>query len=367
MAEIGKIDRNLAVTGGQTDHLRFYHARKAPFTLYGLLSESENAPFCRIPETVAEKVSEGVLGLCRNTAGGRIRFRTDSSCVAIKATMPGKCLMPHMPFTGSSGFDLYEITDGEYCYKGTFIPPIDRGRVFTSVIDLETGKMRELVIHFPLYDDVDDLRIGLEPDARLEAGGSYENEKPVIFYGSSITQGGCASRPGNAYPNLISQRLNLDHRNLGFSGSARGEQEMAQYIARQDMSIFVMDYDHNSALEELRERHEQFFLTIREQKPDLPVILATRTMIPRTGQMTRERDDRREVILQTYENALRRGDAKVLFVDGREVYRRAERLGVCADSCTVDGIHPSDLGFACMAEAFGEAIVKIRNFSKESV
>lgn len=362
MAEIGKIDQNLAVAAGETDHLRFYNARKAPFGLYGLLSDPEDSPFCRIPGSVAERVSEGVLSLHRNTAGGRIRFQTDSRWIGIRARMPGKCLMPHMPFTGSSGFDLYEIQSGQYCYKGSFIPPIDRAEEFTSVLDLETGGRREIVIHFPLYDDVADLWIGVEKHAQLEAGGSYSQSLPVLFYGSSITQGGCASRPGNAYSNLISQRLNLDHRNLGFSGCARGELEMAEYIARQPMGLFFMDYDHNSPLEELRRNHEPFFLRIRQENPDLPIVIASRTMIPRTKQMERERDARRDVILTTYSNARKRGDKKVLFVDGMDVYRRAERLGVCADACTVDGIHPSDLGFACMADAFSEAIVQMQEF-----
>ena len=131
------------------------------------------------------------------------------------------------------------------------------------------------------------------------------------------------------------------------------------------MSLFFMDYDHNSPVEELRDRHEPFFLTIREQNPDLPIILASRTMIPRTRESEKDRDERRKVILQTYENALKRADKQVLFVDGIPVYSRAQRLGMAADNCTVDGIHPSDLGFACMAEAFGEAIVKILKISAE--
>ena len=367
MGKIGKIDRNFAVTTGNTDHLRFYNVKNPPFGLYGLLAEPGTEPFCRIPVSLAQQVSEGVLGLCRNTAGGRVRFRTDSSSVAVKAVMPGKCLMPHMPFTGSSGFDLYVVDESGYHYKGTFIPPVDRRKIFISVIDLDDDRMKEVVIHFPLYDDVQSLHIGLEPDARLEAGGSYKLTDPVIFYGSSITQGGCASRPGNAYPNLISQKWNLDHRNLGFSGSARGEQQMAQYISRQKMSLFFMDYDHNSPVEELKNRHEPFFLTIREQNPELPIIIASRTMIPRTKQMEKDRDERRKVIQQTYENALKRADKQVLFVDGIPVYGRAQSLGVSADSCTVDGIHPTDLGFACMAEVFGEAIVKILKMSVEKV
>lgn len=362
MGKIGQIDRNFAVQSAvETNHLKFYSVRNEPFRLYGLLTESVQSPFCRIPGPVAQRVSPGVYGLHGNTAGGRLRFRTNSTKVAIRAKMPGKCLMPHMTFVGSSGFDLYVTDRGIYTYKGSFIPEVDRKGEFTSVLDLENREQKDIVIHFPLYDDVEDLWIGLEMDASLAEGLPYAQELPVIFYGSSITQGGCASRPGNAYTNLITQRLNLDHRNLGFSGCARGEPEMAEYIARQPMCLFFMDYDHNSPLEELREKHEAFYLTVREKNPELPILMASRTMIPRTKQMERDRDARRSVILNTYLNARNRGDQFVGFVDGLGVYRQAEKLGVSADSCTVDGIHPNDLGFGCMADAFSKEIAQMLN------
>ena len=97
-----------------------------------------------------------------------------------------------------------------------------------------------------MYDSVDELLVGLQPGAVLQGGGSYRAAAPVAFYGSSITQGGCASRPGNSYQAVISRMLNCDYRNFGWSGSAHGELAMAQYIAQQPMSLFFLDYDHNS-------------------------------------------------------------------------------------------------------------------------
>lgn len=360
MNDIGKVDKNLAVPSAITeDNFAFYNVRNKPFTVYGLLHGTVGEPFCRIPKKVAERVNAGVLRLYGNTAGGRVRFRTNSSCVAIRAKMPGKRLMPHMPFLGSSGFDLYVINNNMYQYMGSFIPPINRGDVFESIVKFDNSLMKEIVIHFPLYDNVDELLIGVEQDALIEKGNDYRLDKPVVFYGSSITQCGCASRPGNGYTNLISQKLDLDHVNLGFSGNAHGELEMAKYIAEQPMSLFFMDYDFNSGIPELEVNHEPFFLAIRERNPDLPIILATRTDVPRTTQMTEQRNYRRKVISQTFENALKRGDQNVQFVDGSTVYSQVEQLGLAADSCTVDGTHPNDLGFACMANTFGKAISRM--------
>lgn len=358
MSKIGEIDKNLAVPGTiQGENLNFYNVRHDPFAIYGLLPGREGEPFRRLPLEVAEKTSPGVRALHTNTSGGRVRFKTDSSRIAIRAVMPNKCLMAHMPFLGSSGFDLYVTEGSTYLYKGSFMPPVNREGSYESLINLETREMRDITINFPLYDGVDELYIGLEPDAALEEGGTYRPERPIIYYGSSITQGGCASRPGNCYSNIITRNLNIDHVNLGFSGNAKGEQVMADYIAVQPMSLFFMDYDHNApSVEHLEKTHEAFYLTIREKNPDLPIIMATKTdtlRVPSYAELTWKR---RDIILKTYDNALKRGDKQVRFIDGRTVFDEAGRLGIAADSCAVDGCHPNDLGFACMAKVFGEVI-----------
>ncbi|MBQ6876673.1 MAG: SGNH/GDSL hydrolase family protein, partial [Lachnospiraceae bacterium] len=206
MSKIGEIDKNLAVPGTiQGENLNFYNVRYDPFAIYGLLPGREGEPFRRLPLEVAEKTSPGVRALHTNTSGGRVRFKTDSSRIAIRAVMPNKCLMAHMPFLGSSGFDLYVTEGGTYLYKGSFMPPVNREGSYESLINLETREMRDITINFPLYDGVNELYIGLEPDATLEEGGTYRPEQPIIYYGSSITQGGCASRPGNSYSNIITR------------------------------------------------------------------------------------------------------------------------------------------------------------------
>lgn len=358
MREIGQIDKNLAVTATvQGEDLRFYNVRTEPFQVYGLLPGAPEAPFRRIPEDVATQVSPGVTLLHRRTAGGRVRFRTDSRCVAIRAKMPEKVLMPHMPFLGSSGFDLYVTENGQWLYKGSFMPPVDRTDGYESLLRFEDRRMRDITIHFPLYDNVDSLLIGLDPDAAPEPGQGYRLDKPVVFYGSSITQGGCASRPGNGYSNIISRNLDIDHINLGFSGNARGEEAMADYIAGLSMSAFVFDYDHNAPDPEHLERtHEPFFQKIRRAHPELPILLTTRTDPPRDPRSLEDTLRRRAIVLKTYENALAQGDRNVYFLDGGTVFSMAEALGITADSCTVDGCHPNDLGFACMAKAFGDIL-----------
>ncbi|MGI5856992.1 MAG: SGNH/GDSL hydrolase family protein [Candidatus Merdivicinus sp.] len=358
MYQIGEIDSNRAVKSDCLgEELCFYNVRQPPFAVYGLLPGKVGDPFLRIPTQIAEQCSKGVAALHTNTAGGRVRFATDSSVIAIRAKMPGKCLMPDQSFLGSSGFDLYLTENAKCRYIRSFMPPIDLDGGYESMIRFPGRSFRDITINFPLYDAVDELLIGLKPDALIQQGGSYRTEKPILFYGSSITQGGNASRPGNSYQGFLMRSLNCDYRNLGWSGNARGERAMAKYIARQPMTLFFMDYDHNSpSPEHLAQTHEPFFLTIREENPDLPIILASKTDPPFSPQASEENRKRREIIRRTYENALCRGDRNVRFIDGSMIFSLLESQGLTADSCTVDGCHPNDLGFWCMAQIFEREI-----------
>lgn len=262
-----------------------------------------------------------------------------------------------MPFLGSSGFDLYEADGTVSHYRGSLMSPVERKDSYETVLYLGQQKSRLFTIHFPLYDDVLELYVGLEPGATLEPGEPYRDIAPILYYGSSITQGGCASRPGNCYCNIISRNLQTDHRNLGFAGNCRGETAMAEYVALQKMGLFFMDYDHNApTTEHLKKTHEKFFLIIRERQPDLSIVMVSRTDPPRIRSGWEDTLRRRELILQTYENAVKRGDHHVFFIDGSTVFQEAKKLGVTPDSCTVDGVHPNDLGFACMAGIFGNVI-----------
>ena len=361
MYHLDQIDPNRAVKATlHGESLLFFNVRNAPFHVYGLLPGSEEDPFRRIPESVARACGEGVYALHTNTAGGRVRFLTNSSRIAIRVKMPGKCLMPDQALLGSSGFDLYVTENGISRYLRSFMPPIDMEHGYDSMVWLPDHQLRDITINFPLYDCVDQLLVGLKPGAELLPAPGYRAEAPVLFYGSSITQGGNASRPGNAYQGFLSRRLNCDYRNLGWSGSAKGQLAMAEYIASQPMALFFMDYDHNADTpDDLSATHEPFFRVIREKNPTLPVIFATKTDPPISSAEEAEQEQRRQIIRTTYENAKARGDAHVLFLDGSRVFSRFAPMGISPDSCTIDGCHPNDLGFWCMAQCYGDAIASM--------
>ena len=342
MSNFEKVDKNFIVeTKIDKEGIKFYNCLEKPFEINGVFYK--DGKFRRLPEEVAKNVSEGVYVLHSHTTGGRVRFKTNSPYVAISTVMGEISKWDHFAMTGYAGFDLYA---GDK-YIRTFRPPVDAKTGYESVIDLPEG-LNEITINMPLYSRVNELYIGVHEDAMIETPTPYVNDKPIVYYGSSITQGGCASRPGRSYQAVISRRFNCDYINLGFSGSAKGEDEITEYMKNMEMCMFVLDYDYNApTVEHLANTHEKVFKAVRSTHPDIPVIIATRP-----DYYADENTERSKVIKKTYDNAVASGDKNVYFVTGKEL------MALCENEGTVDNCHPTDFGFESMARCFGDIIEK---------
>lgn len=346
--DITLIDQNFAV---QTtiDHagFRFYDVEEPPFRVYG--TQMVDGRYRRLPETVAAATNNGVHEMHTNTAGARVRFVTDSPRIAIRVVIEDFHLQPRTSVCGSASLDLY--LNGEYC--NTFIPPHDPLAVlngYESVIETHLTQKAEVLIHFPLFANVTRLFVGVCEGSVLESAPTYQLAAPVVCYGSSITHGACASRPGNCYENILSRELNVDFLNLGFSGSAYGEDAIAAHIATLEMSAFVLDYDHNaSSPASLGRHHERFFKTVRAAQPNLPILMLSRPQ-PRPNQ---EECERLAVVRATYENALAAGDKNVYFIPGTELMQEMKNEGL------VDNVHPNDAGFWNMAKVIAPVLKKM--------
>jgi len=313
-----------------------------PVSLHGFDVEGINTAgvkdFWRLPPELHDKVNIGVTLLSKQTAGGRIRFCTDSKKVNCRVVLTEDCLFPHMPLSGSSGVDLF--VNGKFALN--WRPDVGK-KIFQFEYSLN-GQKNELCFYLPLCNGVAVFELYVDDGAFVGTPKPYTYTKPVVFYGSSITQGLCASRPSSNYIAEVCGLLDTDFRNLGFSASALGEDNICEYIANLDMSVFVMDYDHNAPTPEyLEATHEKFFKHIREKNPKLPVIMMTR---PNFDADIPDSTRRREIVRKTYENAVANGDKSVAFLDGETFFGEALR-----DRCTPDNIHPTDLGFERMAMA----------------
>ncbi len=302
--------------------------------------------FKRLPDEVTKKLPY-LFDVANNTAGIRLSFYTDVTSFTIKATMGNITYYKHICAIVYKGFDVFinkELYGCEACEEG-------KDKLVYEVTLPSSKKINLVDIYFPLYGDVKDFEIEISDSANISSNEESRYEKPIVFYGSSITQGACASRNSLNYTNMLSMMLDTTIYNLGFSGKAKGEREMAEYIASLDMAALVLDYDHNApSVEHLAITHEPFFKIVRMKQPNLPIILASRSDI---DDNLIDSDKRRRIIMQTYVEALNEGDKNIYFVDGKEMFKDFNR-----DMCTVDNTHPNTLGFYRMATTFKKAILQ---------
>ena len=324
----------------------------AQLALYGLLPDEFLSR--RMPLAVAEQVNDGVKNYSGYGAGGRVRFSTDSPYVALKVEYGPGSVPTVNNHCVSYGFDLYRLEEGKEIFVAAARPVagFDCKQGNYKMETCSDGNMRAYTLNFPIFCAIKSLQIGLQKGSAMGPGAEYLNDKSVVFYGSSITHGAAAGRPGNTYESFISQKYNIDYVNLGFSGSARGEKVMAEYIAGLPMSVFVCDYDHNAPnVGHLQQTHYLFYELIRKSQPDVPYVMISR---PTYYMRPEVNEKRRQVIIDSYEKAKASGDRNVYFIDGATLFE-----GEAAMSCTSDGVHPNDLGFFRMASKIGPVIAQI--------
>lgn len=359
ITDISQLDHLMAAASSvKRDDLEFYNVKDAPFELYGFYDPKNQNVFKRLPDEVAAATSKGVFGLYKCTAGGRVRFSTDSDCVVINVREPRIHRMYHATLMMSAGFDMYldDPEAGTSVFYDIFKPPYNMTDSFTSIISFPDRKKRYLTVNFPLYGEVSEMYIGLCKGASIDEGAKYAHQKPIVFYGSSITQGGCASRSGIAYTSIVASALNSDHLNLGFSGNGKAEDAIVEYMSGLDMSVFVCDYDHNAPnVEYLRNTHYKMYEKIRAANPTIPYVMISRPDFVKRGNDISDSVNRRNVILDSFHKArVENNDQNVYFIDG-EVFFNNEFI----DCTTVDGTHPADYGMVCMAQRIGSVLKNI--------
>ena len=351
--KIEKIDKNFSLREkidieGDRVHYSLPHSA---FSLYGIFYDEKEQCFARMNCAIADSLGEGIGTLSRHTAGGRLRFATDSSVLQLTVKYDFLWLMSHMPLTGSSGFSLFEETEKGEIFIKNLAPISSDAYGFTAETPLKGGVIRNYILYFPLYNDVKEITIALDKNAQVKAGKKYRDELPILYYGSSITQGGCASRPDHAYQSLIAKRNNIDYINLGFSGNAKGEDVMVDYLASINCGLFVCDYDHNAPnAEHLKNTHYRLYQRYRKMRHDTPILFLTRPDI--TGDV--EGEERLKIVFDTYKKAKKDGDENVYFLSGKSFYGKKNRWDFAVDGC-----HPTDFGFVKMADKIYKKMISI--------
>lgn len=329
------------VSALMADAQRIAYTDASEFPLYGKVSEHTDAMYERLPAELKDVSRGPVWYLGRNSAGLFIRFRSNSTSIHARWTSAFDNTMNHMTDTGTKGLDLYAIHEGEWRHVCSARPTGRENEC--AIICNMLPEYREYMLYLPLYDGVASLEIGVDEGAELvqPVVERPSREKPVVMYGTSILQGGCANRPGMAHTNIISRRLDREVMNLGFSGNALLDMEIAELMASvEDPGVYVLDYVPNASAEAIRESGEKFFRVIRDAHPDVPVIFVEDPIFPHSAfdmAILEEITAKNEAQRQLYERLRTLGEKRIYYIEAE---------GMIGDDgeATVDGIHFTDLG-----------------------
>jgi lysophospholipase L1-like esterase len=308
----------------------------------------------RLPIRLKDSYRKEVWDLAQSPSGGRIRFRTNSTVLAIRLKYPGPPDMANMHAFGQTGVDLY--IDG--IYRDTAVAGRDTklGLPEEHVFyENEPMVVRDITLYLPLYSPVKVVGIGINAEAEPQAAKPFAISKPIVFYGTSITQGASASRPGMSYEGILGRLLNVDFVNLGFSGNGKGEPAVARTVADIDAACFVLDFAQNNAtVESLKTVYGPFVEIIRSKHPDTPILVMTPIYSSHESwSRDADLDGMRSVIRQVAGHRIANGDRNLEIVEGTDL------IGPSRGDGLVDGVHPNDLGFQWMAEGLANRIAKV--------
>ncbi len=362
--KLADIDKNLKLQGIEERDIEWHEISGEPFTLHGVYYSKKDEEYLRFSKEFAASFNEYVAYHANRTSGGRVRFRTDSPYVAVRVAAT-YLDMSSMGVNSAMGVSLY--TDNYY--SKSFFPDtnffcgLERGEevVFEGSYKIckphDEKLSHDFTLYLPTVNGVKKVWIGVKKGSELSSASAYSYSLPVVFYGSSITMGIGSSRAGNDYVSSVCRMLDCDFINLGLAGQAKGQKEMAEYVAGLKASVYVIDYDYNApSAAHLEETHYPFYSVVRKRNPHAPILFMSQ---PNTDYCV-DTQARREVIENSYKRAKAEGDKNVYFIDGDTLF-----AGALRENCTVDRCHPSDLGHYRMAKTVYPVLRELLNIKRE--
>jgi hypothetical protein len=309
----------------------------------------------RLPAKAEGVVRDAVWKLSQQSAGICAHFVTDATKIEARWTLTSPTLaMAHMPATGVSGLDLYVKTDaGKWHWLAVGQPSAQTNTA--TLVSVPAGT-REYLLYLPLYNGVSSVEIGVPSGSFVARPKPRETgSRPILFYGTSITQGGCASRPGMVHTAILGRRLNRPVLNLGFSGNGIMEPEVAALLAELDPAVYVIDCLPNMLAKDISERAEPLVRKLREAHPKTPILLVEDRSYANSFLLENQRKrnlESRAAFHKVYDSLTSAGVTNLYYLPGEHL------LGEDGED-TVDSSHPSDLGFMRQADAFQAALEPI--------
>ena len=357
--DMGAIDANMRVPPVKEDGLAWHSPKNPPFRVSGFAWFEKEKTYRRLPAKPAAALPSNVDYLANCTAGGKISFRSDTTRLAVKVKLVENRVMHNMAPIGHSGFDLYLGPPGgqKYCSS----TPLEAGSLSYQA-DLhrtDADGWKEFTLNFPLYNGVEEVLVGLSEDAEVAPPSPFASDRRIVIYGGSTVQGASASRPGACHMNIVGRRLNMEVINLGFSGSGKLEPEVAELVGGVERpAVFLVEGERNAGYDGVRTRLEPFIRILREKHPQTPIAIMTASKRAREALGP---DDREKIFAFQKQLAGKLAAEGVYLLDGSEF------LGEDFYECSIDGTHPTDLGFYRMAEKITEHLREVLGLCRQSL
>ncbi|MGV8137329.1 MAG: SGNH/GDSL hydrolase family protein [Mangrovibacterium sp.] len=335
------------------DSLKYVDAKA--FQLIGKGFFETQTMYERLPAKLEGQTRPEVWDLSKDCSGLAIRFRTNSTIIAARWEVVKNLSMNHFSMTGIKGLDLYCLKNGKWRFVNTARPT--NKKTMATIIDNMDGVDGEYMLYLPLYDGLVRVEIGVSAEAKVEQPeiDSPRKGKPVVFYGTSITQGGCASRAGMSYPNILSRMLDREIVNLGFSGNGQLDLEIAKAMATIDASCYVIDCLPNVTVEQMNEKYARFLDIIRIGKQETPIVLVEKIHYPHMDFDQKIYDQhcrQNETLFRIFNEQKKKGDKNIF-------YLKSDKLIGDDSEATVDGVHLTDMGFVRISQSMFPVIRKL--------
>lgn len=356
MMKTEQLDQNFKINSFEEDiELDYYYpATSDKMNVYGLLDRMHLCRFTKEDLEEIEKENPNVCFLAKDTSGACITFKTNSKKLVLEANVGPIRLINSMPLTGITGFDIYIKKNKKWKYLNVTRIEYPENHIKFALFDNFTG-LNEVLIHFPLYNSVENIRIGLTKGAIIEP---LEERKPlIVIYGTSLTQGGCASRPGNSFVNMISRKTNYNIYNFGFSGNGLGEKSVIDAICKiENVDMFIIDYDANAgSTGSLFTTLEPIVQKVRMTYPNIPILIISRLpyILEEYFPYIREKMMKRRTFQENFVKEYQEIDKNLYYLDGESLFDEAYH------DYYADDIHLNDLGFKKLADVLKNKIVEI--------
>lgn len=309
----------------------------------GVAESEKESPYDRLPASYKNKVRKSVWDLSKNSAGISIRFNTNSSSVKVKWALLNDTKMNHMAETGIKGVDLYCKVNGVWTYVNTGRPTAKENEA-SLISGLSIGE-REYKLYLPLYDGTTKVELGIESGSTI-AKPATDKKLPIVFYGTSILQGGCASRPGMVFTSIISRKLNVDCINFGYSGNGKMDPPMAELISNIKASYYVIDCLPNMTAKEVTDSVIPLAKAIRAKNSKTPIVFVENVEYTRAifqSNLKKSMDEKNQALKTQFDKLVKDGMKDLIYISA------AGSIGTDNEG-TVDGTHLTDLGFLRYAD-----------------